>query len=104
MLTGKYAHRCSAWNNGSILYPEHVTMPGHFAKHGYATALVGKMHFGGKEQFNGFQSRPYGDIRGRAGHQRDPLRSHKGSGGNRSRTRDCWNHRNPIESAARTGG
>ena len=86
MLTGKYAHQCSAWNNGSILYPEHVTMPGHFAEHGYTTALVGKMHFGGKEQFNGFQSRPYGDIRGRAGHQRDPLS--KGSGGNRSRTRD----------------
>ena len=86
MLTGKYAHQCSAWNNGSILYPEHVTMPGHFAEHGYTTALVGKMHFGGKEQFNGFQSRPYGDIRGRAGHQRDPLR---GGSGNRTRTQDA---------------
>ena len=58
MLTGKHAHRCSAWDNGSILYPEHLTMPAHFAQHGYATALVGKMHFGGKEQHNGFQSRP----------------------------------------------
>ena len=73
MLTGKHAHRCSAWNNGSILFPEHLTMPAHFAEHGYATALVGKMHFGGKEQHNGFQSRPYGDLRGTAGHQTDPL-------------------------------
>ena len=34
MLTGKYANRCSAWNNGSILYPEHLTMPAHFVQHG----------------------------------------------------------------------
>ena len=86
MLTGKHADLCSAWNNGSILFPEHLTMPAHFAEHGYSTALVGKMHFGGKEQNNGFQYRPYGDLRGRAGHQRDPLR--KGADGNRSRTHD----------------
>ena len=58
-------------------------MPAHFAQHGYATALVGKMHFGGKEQLNGFQSRPYGDLRGYAGHQTDPLKS----SGTRQRTR-----------------
>ena len=84
MLTGKYANRCSAWNNGSILYPEHLTMPAHFVQHGYSTALVGKMHFGGIEQHNGFESRPYGDLRGRAGHQRDPLQGNMG--GNRGRT------------------
>ena len=84
MLTGKYAHRCSAWNNGSILFPEHLTMPAHFSRHGYSTALIGKMHFGGKEQHNGFQHRPYGDIRGYAGHQTDPL---QGPGGVRERTR-----------------
>lgn len=84
MLTGKHAHRCSAWNNGSVLFPEHLTMPAHFAQHGYATALVGKMHFGGKEQNNGFQSRPYGDLRGYAGHQTDPLKTPSGT---RQRTR-----------------
>ena len=84
MLTGQYAHRCSAWNNGSVLFPEHLTMPAHFAQHGYATALVGKMHFGGKEQLNGFQSRPYGDLRGYAGHQTDPLKTPPGV---RERTR-----------------
>ena len=86
MLTRKHAHRCSAWNNGSILFPEHLTMPAHFAQHGYATALVGKMHFGGKEQNNGFQSRPYGDLRGYAGHQTDPLKTPSGK---RPRTRSA---------------
>ena len=84
MLTGKHAHRCSAWTNGSILFPEHLTMPAHFANHGYATALIGKMHFGGKEQHNGFQDRPYGDLRGYAGHQTDPIQE---SSGTRNRTR-----------------
>ena len=73
MLTGKHAHRCSAWRNGSILFPEHLTMPAHFARYGYTTCLVGKMHFGGQEQHHGFQHRPYGDLRGNAGHQIDPL-------------------------------
>ncbi len=86
MLTGKYAHRCSAWNNGSVLFPEHLTMPAHFANHGYSTALIGKMHFGGKEQNNGFQYRPYGDLRGYAGHQTDPLH---GPPGTRERTRQA---------------
>ena len=73
MLTGRHAHRCSAWRNRSVLFPEHLTMPAHFAQHGYTTCLVGKMHFGGREQYHGFQYRPYGDLRGNAGHQPDPL-------------------------------
>ena len=72
-LTGKEPHRCSAWNNHWILFPEHVTWPGHFAEHGYTTALVGKMHFGGKDQMHGFQYRPYGDLKHGLGHQPDPL-------------------------------
>ena len=86
MLTGKHAHRCSAWTNGSVLFPEHLTMPAHFAQHGYATALIGKMHFGGKEQHHGFQARPYGDLRGYAGHQTDPLDTPPGT---RERTRQA---------------
>ena len=73
MLTGKHASRCSGWRNGSVLFPEHLTMPAHFARHGYTTCCVGKMHFGGKNQYHGFQHRPYGDLRGYAGHQNDPL-------------------------------
>ncbi|MEX2607586.1 MAG: sulfatase-like hydrolase/transferase [Kiritimatiellia bacterium] len=73
MLCGKDAHRCSAWNNHWVIFPEHQTWPGHFADHGYVTALVGKMHFGGGNQMNGFQHRPYGDLRHGLGHQPDPL-------------------------------
>ena len=73
VLTGKHAHRCSAWRNGSVLFPELLTMPAHFAQHGYTTCLVGKMHFGGQDQYHGFQHRPYGDLRGTSGEQQDPL-------------------------------
>jgi choline-sulfatase len=62
MLVGKHAYRCSAWDNGTVLFPEHVTLPGWLAKHGYTTAAVGKMHFRGQEQMHGWQHRPYGDL------------------------------------------
>ena len=73
MLTGKDVHRCAAWNNHWILFPEHTTWPAHFTAHGYRTCLVGKMHYGGKNQLNGFQVRPYGDMKHGLGHQPDPL-------------------------------
>jgi len=73
MLTGREAHRCGAWNNHWVIFPEHVTWPAHFAAHGYRTCLVGKMHFGGRDQMQGFQVRPYGDLRHGLGHQPDPI-------------------------------
>ena len=73
LLTAKEPHRCAAWANHWIIFPEHVTWPGHFADHGYATCLVGKMHFGGKDQFHGFQFRPYGDFHHGLSHQPEPL-------------------------------
>jgi choline-sulfatase len=73
MLTGKEAHRCSAYTNHWPVFPEHLTWPGHFANNGYRTCLVGKMHLGGKNQLAGFQYRPYGDLRHGVGHQPDPL-------------------------------
>lgn len=73
LLTGKEPQRCAAWNNHWIIFPEHVTWPAHFAAHGYRTALIGKMHFGGRDQMQGFQDRPYGDLRHGLGHQPDPL-------------------------------
>ena len=80
MLTGLDAHNCSAWSNHWVLFPEHVTWPAHFAAHGYRTGLVGKMHFGGRDQMNGFDSRPYGDLRHALGHQPDPLSMYPGYG------------------------
>ena len=74
MLTAKEVHRCSAWSNHWVLFPEHVTWPHHFAENGYATCLVGKMHFGGRDQYNGFQRRPYGDHKHALGHQPEPLK------------------------------
>ena len=73
MLTGKDVHHCAAWNNHWIIFPEHLTWPQHFAEHGYRTCLVGKMHFGGKDQMQGFQMRPYGDLKHGLGHQPEPL-------------------------------
>ena len=67
LMTAREAHRCAAWNNHWVIFPEHVTWPGHFAANGYRTCLVGKMHFGGADQMQGFQHRPYGDLRPRAG-------------------------------------
>jgi len=78
MMTGMDAHRCSAWSNHWVLFPEHLTWPSHFAAHGYRTALIGKMHFGGADQMNGFQHRPYGDLRHGLGHQPDPLHLYPG--------------------------
>lgn len=73
MLTAREPHRCAAWWNHWVIFPEHVTWPEHFATHGYRTCLVGKMHFGGRDQMQGFQARPYGDLRHGLGHQPDPL-------------------------------
>ena len=73
MLTGREAHRCGAWNNHWVIFPEQPTWPEHFANHGYRTCLVGKMHFGGRDQMQGFQVRPYGDLRHGLGHQPDPI-------------------------------
>ena len=72
-LTGRDIQNCAAWNNHWIIFPEHVTWPGHFAAHGYRTCLVGKMNFGGRDQMQGFQVRPYGDLNHGLGHQPEPL-------------------------------
>lgn len=84
LLTGKEPHRCAAWQNHWAIFPEHVTWPAHFAAHGYRTALIGKMHFGGRDQMQGFQDRPYGDLRHGLGHQPDPIDQFPGYSGARS--------------------
>jgi choline-sulfatase len=80
-LSGKHIGTIGCWNNHWPLPPEHRTFAHHFADAGYATCLVGKMHFGGADQMHGFQHRPYGDFRHGLGHQPDPIDMFPNSGG-----------------------
>ena len=80
-LTGKTISTLSCWNNHWTLFPEHRTVAHAFGDAGYETCLVGKMHFGGKDQFHGFQHRPYGDFWHGLGHQPDPIDMFPNSGG-----------------------
>lgn len=77
MLTGKEAQRAEAWSNETVTEGHHQTLPEQFGDQGYETCLVGKMHFQGTRQFNGFQYRPYGDLTGHGiqqpSHQPDPI-------------------------------
>jgi len=77
MLTGKEQHHAGAWGNASVLTGEQTTLPEVFSTAGYETCLVGKMHFNGTRQFNGYDYRPYGDLTGHGiqqpGHQPDPV-------------------------------
>ncbi|MHB0935579.1 MAG: sulfatase-like hydrolase/transferase [Armatimonadota bacterium] len=85
LLTGREVRGCGAWQNDSVLRPELPTLPGTLAAHGYETCLVGKMHLGGSLQFAGFRHRPYGDLTGRCGHQRE-MRQEGSRGSLRMRT------------------
>jgi choline-sulfatase len=92
LWTGRDQERCGAWGNDVVLPPDVVTLPAHLAAAGYETCLLGKMHFGGSRQFNGFRHRPYGDLLGvDAGHQWDPIaRGHERAGmGNARKLRDA---------------
>ena len=72
-LTGKYITKLGCWNNHWPLFPEHRTIADVLADAGYETCLVGKMHFGGDDQYHGFAHRPYGDLKHGLGHQSDPI-------------------------------
>ena len=80
-LTGKNIPAISCWNNHWPLPPEHRTIAHAFNDAGYETCLVGKMHFGGKDQCHGFRHRPYGDLKHALGHQPDPIDMFPNSGG-----------------------
>ncbi len=75
MLTGLEVRGCGGWFNESVLRPELATIPSVLNDAGYDTCLVGKMHLFGKNQFAGFNHRPYGDFTGKTGHQWEPLNS-----------------------------
>jgi len=52
---------------GTPCFPDELpsetpTYPAHFARFGYQTTCVGKMHFHGDDQMHGWLFRPYGDM------------------------------------------
>ncbi len=62
IMTGKYVRELGALYYGDGLDPQTWTYPKHFARAGYQTTCVGKMHFMGLEQMHGWSLRPYGDM------------------------------------------
>ena len=87
-LTGREVRACGAWTNEDVLRPELPTLPRALGEAGYETALIGKMHLGGRCQFVGFRHRPYGDLTGKTGHQWEPLGDAEKRHGMRGRTTD----------------
>jgi choline-sulfatase len=77
ILTGKEQRNADAWDNDAAYEDDVDTLPASFGAAGYETCLVGKMHFNGTNQFNGFDHRPYGDLTGHGvqqpSHQPDPV-------------------------------
>lgn len=60
-IAGKYCRNCGVTDWFQDLHPGTVTLPGHFAAHGYETVAFGKMHFYG-DQLKGWGERPLGDL------------------------------------------
>ena len=77
MLTGQTALDCGAAGNNIVYGPDEETLVARIRDAGFETCLVGKMHFNGQRQFNGYQHRPYGDLTGHGiqqpSHQPDPI-------------------------------
>lgn len=72
IMTGKYVRDLGALHYGDGLDPKTWTYPKHFARAGYQTTCVGKMHFMGLEQMHGWMFRPYGDMELVHGHSKMP--------------------------------
>jgi choline-sulfatase len=62
LLTGKLPSRIGAYDNASELSASTATVAHHLRLHGYATSLVGKMHFVGPDQLHGFEERLTTDV------------------------------------------
>lgn len=62
MMTGHLASRIGAYDNGSELPASVPTFAHYLRARGYATCLIGKMHFVGPDQLHGFEERLTSDI------------------------------------------
>lgn len=62
MASGLLASNCGAYDNAAEFSAEIPTYAHHLRARGYQTALSGKMHFIGPDQFHGFESRLTADL------------------------------------------
>jgi len=63
-MTAQYPSDVDVWDNGNILDSNVRTFAHALGDAGYETALCGRMHFLGPDQFHGFEKRIYGDCFG----------------------------------------
>ncbi len=73
MLSGQYCRDLCVYSNQSVPSVNVPSFAGYLSQNGWETALIGKAHFVGGEQFCGYKERAYGDFLGIA-HQTDPYR------------------------------
>ncbi len=57
MMSGRLASRIGAWDNGAEFRASVPTFAHYLRAAGYYTAIAGKMHFIGPDQFHGFEDR-----------------------------------------------
>jgi choline-sulfatase len=62
VLSGRLPSRTGVYDNGAELPAATATIAHHLRAQGYATCLVGKMHFVGPDQLHGFEERLTPDI------------------------------------------
>jgi choline-sulfatase len=61
-MTGRIPSNNKIWTNCGHLSSEIPCWPHYLSLAGYETALIGRMHFEGPDQWHGFQKRPVGEI------------------------------------------
>lgn len=61
-MTGRLAHKIGAWDNWTPMRSDQVTWAHRVRAVGYDVALSGKQHFGGADQYHGFQRQLARDL------------------------------------------
>ena len=62
-MTAQYPSDVNVWDNPSILSSDVPTFAHALGAGGYEAVLCGRMHFGGRDRFHGFEKVIYGDCR-----------------------------------------
>lgn len=62
-MTSMFPSEVEVWDNGGMLHSDIPTFAHYLKKAGYETALCGRMHFVGADQFHGFEKRVVADLK-----------------------------------------